>query len=536
MLDCNNSPLPAIFPRVNPGAMMLIHSADIPLVRSLEYAQVCRPCLQRLSRKAGRNLRFASTSAIYTKMSGALGSPSKKAYFKSNDLWTGTNFSLSPLQKHQRSAFEAQRGENQSSIAHTALTSRPTAAAPLHETSLPHRRRKRRQQDHGTDTPNSIPADASSKLSNMSSAAPHNSFKQRFLTYLALTKPRLTFLIVLTTTSAYTLFPVAVSPMSASLTLSPLTLLNLTTGTALSSACANALNMLMEPEHDAKMTRTRNRPLVRRLITPRAAAAFAILTGACGVALLHYGVNPTVAFLGALNVLLYAGCYTPLKRISVVNTWVGAVVGGIPPLMGWAAAAGQATPYEDAGWRDLLFDPYTSAGGWLIAGLLFAWQFPHFNALSYTIRHEYAAAGYRMLASINPRKNAAIALRYSILMLPICVALSYVGVTSWTYAPISVGVNAWVVREAWRFWRHEGGQGTARSLFWASVWQLPLILIMAMVLKQGMWERVFWGGLDEEEWEDALRDLPGDVSANRQKRGDEAKGSGRMVGETQVSA
>lgn len=329
-----------------------------------------------------------------------------------------------------------------------------------------------------------------------------NSFRQRFFTYLSLSKPRLSFLIVLTTTTAYSLFPVAVSPLSTALTLSPLILFNLTAGTALSCASANALNMLLEPAHDAKMSRTRTRPIVRGLISPRRALLFAIATGASGVALLNFGVNPTVAFLSALNIFLYAGVYTPLKRISILNTWVGALVGGIPPLMGWAAAAGQASHLTDPGWRDLLFDPATSAGGWLFAALLVAWQFPHFNSLAYTIRHEYAAAGYRMLPSINPRKAALIALRYSLLMFPVCIGLSYVGVTEWAFAATSTVVNAWMAKEAWRFWREAGAKGSARALFWASVWHLPLVLVLAMVCKKGLWGRFVNGGLGEEElWE-----------------------------------
>lgn len=188
-----------------------------------------------------------------------------------------------------------------------------------------------------------------------------------------------------------------------------------------------------------------------------------------------------------------------MKRLSIINTWIGAVVGGIPPLMGWAAAAGQASPFLNPSWQDLLFSPETSAGGWLLAALLFSWQFPHFNAIAYTIRHEYAGAGYRMLASVNARKNALIALRYSLAMFPVCVGLSAVGVTSWAFVGTSGVVNAWMTREAWRFWRWEGGGGSARALFWASVWHLPLVLVLAMVQKKGLWERFMQGGMDEEE-------------------------------------
>lgn len=366
-----------------------------------------------------------------------------------------------------------------------------------------HNRRQRRKE---VDAPSGIPLDASSQLSALSSASPQHSLRKRFFIYLSLSKPRLTFLMILTTTTAYSLFPVAVDPLTAAMNLSPLTLLNLTTGTALSSACANALNMLMEPEHDAKMSRTRSRPLVRGLLTKQAALGFAMACGTSGVALLHFGVNPTVAFLSALNIFLYAGVYTPMKRLSVANTWVGAVVGGIPPLMGWAAAAGQASTLQDPGWRDYLFDPATSPGGWLLAALLFAWQFPHFNAIAYTIRHEYANAGYKMLASVNVRKNGLIALRYSLAMVPVCAGLCYVGVTGWSFLATSSAVNGWMIRQAWRFWRSDGARGSARGLFWASVWHLPLILALAMFHKKGLWERFINGGFDDEELLQYARD------------------------------
>src|SRR5690606_9566794 len=144
-------------------------------------------------------------------------------------------------------------------------------------------------------------------------------------------------------------------------TLSTLTLLYLTAGTTLSSASANALNMIFEPDYDRQMSRTRNRPLVRGLLTKTQAYAFAATTGTLGVAALHLGVNPPVAALGALNIFLYAGVYTPMKRVHIANTWVGAVVGGIPPLTGWAAAAGSSALHGNP--TELLQHP----GGWLLA-------------------------------------------------------------------------------------------------------------------------------------------------------------------------
>lgn len=305
--------------------------------------------------------------------------------------------------------------------------------------------------------------------------------------------------------------------MSTSVTdapsLSTLTLLFLTSGTFMCIASANALNMLFETQHDARMSRTRNRPLVRGLLSKRAALMFAIGTGLLGSTLLWYGVNPTTALLGAGNIALYGFAYTFAKRLHPVNTWIGAIVGAIPPLMGWCAAASQystadaslsdlASIWEES--KELLFTEQ-AIGGWLIAALLFAWQFPHFFALSYGVRHEYANAGYRMLTSFNMPMASRVSLRYSFAMFPICAGLSYYQVTDPAFVATSSIINAWMLREAVRMWRMNGERGSARALFWASVWQLPIVLVLAMVQKKGLWERV-WTSISGqpalEEWEE----------------------------------
>ncbi|KAF8253818.1 mitochondria protoheme IX farnesyltransferase [Wilcoxina mikolae CBS 423.85] len=362
----------------------------------------------------------------------------------------------------------------------------------------PHRRRQKQTQTAAANTV--IPPDASSLLAS-SSAASSSTLHRSALAYLSLSKPRLTALIVLTTMASYALFPVdPLLSSPAAPTLSALTLVYLTAGTALASSSANALNMAYEPKFDAQMSRTRNRPLVRGLLSTRQAVTFAGVTGMVGVAALHVGVNPTVAALGALNIFLYAGVYTPMKRLSVANTWAGAIVGGIPPLMGWAAASGATA--LDGTMTELLGHP----GGWLLAALLFAWQFPHFNALSWTIREEYKRAGYQMMAWKYPAMNARVALRYSLLFFPICFGLWWVGVTDMGFLVDSSVVNAWVAREAWRFYRKGGEGGRARGLFWASVWHLPLLLVLAMVHKAGMWqgfyERVVGIGQEEDEFDE----------------------------------
>jgi len=375
-------------------------------------------------------------------------------------------------------------------------------------------------------------------LAQLAQQQPAHSLRRRASALLSLSKPRLTVLVVLSAMASYALYPVPafLSPAAVGLadmdapSLSPLTLLFLTTGTTLCSASANALNMLYELSTDALMSRTRARPLVRRLISTRAAALFALAAAAAGVAALWVGVNPTVAGLGAANVVLYAGVYTPLKRISWLNTWVGAVVGGIPPLMGWAAAAGESAT-GDGGWRELLFSfpagwwsalwtggesstdeaagatntTPSSAGGWLLAGLLFAWQFPHFMALSWGVREEYKAAGLKMLSWVDPARNGRVALRYSLGFFPLCVGLCMAGVTEWSFAVTSLPVNYWLAREAVGFWRKQGQGGSAKGLFWASVWHLPVIMVLALVQKKGMWGRV-WRSIVGEPEDDEFED------------------------------
>lgn len=325
--------------------------------------------------------------------------------------------------------------------------------------------------------------------------------------YIALTKPRLTALIVLSTMTSY-----ALAPCEASL--SPL--LFLTLGTTLTSGAANAINMGREHVFDGLMTRTQSRPVVRGLITPNDAFTFAGVTGSLGVAALYFGVNPTVAVLGAANIALYSGLYTTLKRKSILNTWVGALVGTVPPLMGWAASSSLADP-----------------GAWCLAALLYAWQFPHFNALSHNIREEYRRAGYVMTAWTNPALNSRVALRHAIAMFPICVGLSYFGVTDWVFAFDSSIVNGWLTYVAYKFWAEQRNQkqiathtgkelvkssspysqgssssssssarsnGFARSLFWGSVIHLPAILVLAMIHKKGQWDWLL-GPSDGEELE-----------------------------------
>lgn len=313
--------------------------------------------------------------------------------------------------------------------------------------------------------------------------------------YAQLSKSHLTTLVVLTAMGG-----VALSTLPTTVPV----LLATAMGTALCSASANTLNQIQEVPFDAQMARTRTRPLVRRAITPLHATGFAIVTGLSGPLLLWTLVNPTTALLGVLNIALYAGPYTWSKRLTVWNTWIGATVGAIPPLMGWTACGGHILPTTSNSVTLFLPSFFTSAPVDLslidnplaplaLCMVLFSWQFPHFNALSHFVRESYAQAGYRMLCMISPSKNRLVALRHALLFIPICsILVPLSGLTTWAFALSSIIPNAIFIRSAWQFWRY-GGEKQARTLFQHSVWFLPAILGLMMFHKQGM-EWPSWRG------------------------------------------
>ncbi|KAK2623574.1 hypothetical protein QTJ16_007128 [Diplocarpon rosae] len=477
---------------------MIIRSHPTSAFRSNGLRTVCLSCLLSTAKPARLAVArsFSQKSNVRAVAAAESTSRLRAGYFSANRIL-------------ERVRLSSSRGAGATVIPGPASISvhdeaAKTSTPPPSNKDLPHRRRQAARRA-AKEAELVLPQNSSSNLSTAAASAPSNSLRRLISVLLSLSKPRLSVLVVLTACASYSLYPVPellLPSATATPSLSPLTFLFLTTGTTLCAASANAFNMLYEPKWDAMMSRTRNRPLVRGLISTKGAALFATLAGIGGTAALYFGVNPTVSFLGALNIVLYAGAYTPLKRISVINTWIGAVVGGIPPLMGWAAAAGQSATHGD--WQELLLGEQ-NIGGWLLAGLLVAWQFPHFMSLSWSIREEYKNAGYRMLCWVNPARNGRVALRYSLLFFPICIGLCYFNVTEWTFAVASAPVNVYLLREAARFWKLEGHKGSARGLFWASVWHLPVVMILAMVEKKGMWQRV-WSAvmgesvLDDEDW------------------------------------
>jgi len=329
------------------------------------------------------------------------------------------------------------------------------------------------------------------------------SLSQLLKIYGQLSKSRLTFLILLTSMTG-----VAISPLPTTVPV----LLSTALGTALCSASANTFNQIREVPFDAQMSRTRTRPLVRGAISSGHATVFGIVAGLAGPAILATFVNPTAALLGAANIFLYAGVYTSLKRTSILNTWVGSVVGGIPPLIGWTACGGKLFPsssypveffppsfFPEASHIIPLLHVDNPLSPLALFCLLFSWQFPHFNSLAHLTRDSYARSGYKMLSVTNPKLNSLVSLRHSIALLGICSILTPLsGLTTWAFALSSLIPNAFLTRAAWNFWR-SGIEKDARKLWNISLWYLPVVLALMMFHKQGMEWLSFlgWKGHDE---------------------------------------
>jgi len=261
-------------------------------------------------------------------------------------------------------------------------------------------------------------------------------------------------------------------------------------GTALSASGANALNQWWERERDAVMPRTCARPLPQARVTPRQALVCGLVFSALGVGMLA-AVGPAPALVSLATILIYVLLYTPLKPVTTVNTLVGAIPGALPPLIGWTAAASGNPLRAGSGVGGLgaLLEP----GGWSLFALMFVWQIPHFLAIAWMYRDDYAKGGYRMLPIADPdgRRTANTILLWAVLLVPATVAPAVLlhdrlSLVSVVFAVLS---GAGYVALAVRLWRTREIKH-ARAVFIASVIHLPLLLIVMVADALGP---VVWG-------------------------------------------
>lgn len=308
-----------------------------------------------------------------------------------------------------------------------------------------------------TILPESTVAEAA--VSTVSPVGRDKAQKSAFAVFSDLVKARLTSLVLVTTLVGF--YAGSSSPMNY------WRMFNALVGTALLACGAAALNQLLERKLDAKMRRTEDRPLPSGRLSADAVLVIGVGLAVTGLLELTLLVNPLTGLLGAGTLASYLFVYTPLKRVTTLNTLVGAIPGAIPPLMGWTAARGEI-----------------SAAGWSLFAILFLWQLPHFMAIAWLYREDYARAGFKMAPISDPdgRKTAAQAVSHAIGLIPVSLFPALLGVTGVVYFGSALVLSASFLFFAIQFSRRVTAE-RARHLFLASIVYLPVLLIILVLDK-----------------------------------------------------
>ena len=269
-----------------------------------------------------------------------------------------------------------------------------------------------------------------------------------------LVKARLTTLVLLTTLVGFYLGERGAMNFAL--------MFNTLAATALLAAGASALNQWLEREYDAKMLRTQGRPLPSGRMQPATVAIFGGMCSVAGLVYLALAVNPLTSVIGAVTLISYLFIYTPLKRVTWLNTAIGAVPGALPPLMGWTAARGEL-----------------SSEGWALFAILFFWQLPHFFAIAWIYKDEYAKAGFKMLPGIDPdgQRTAQQAVSNTLALLAVSLFPFVFKMAGTTYLAGALVLGAAFLWTAIRFSR-QLTLARARQLFFASIIYLPLLLAL----------------------------------------------------------
>jgi protoheme IX farnesyltransferase len=286
--------------------------------------------------------------------------------------------------------------------------------------------------------------------------------------YLQLVKLSLSIMVVFSSVISYLLAPKIVEYDWVMIGL-------LFVGGMLVTGSANAINQVVEKDTDAMMKRTASRPVAAGRMTVQEGWAFAIITGLAGVLILGYFFNPLSAGLSAFSLFLYAFIYTPLKKVNSIAVLVGAVPGALPCLIGWAAG-----------------DDALTLGGWVLFGLQFLWQFPHFWAIAWLAHKDYSSAGFKLLPSEKgPTKFTAMqTVIYSLLLMPVSLIPYFIGMCSYDDIKGMIGLGLVIIGNLFMLWRcislyQKMDIGSARRVMFGSYLYLPVVLLALLMSKAG---------------------------------------------------
>jgi protoheme IX farnesyltransferase len=286
--------------------------------------------------------------------------------------------------------------------------------------------------------------------------------------YLQLVKLSLSIMVVFSSVISYLLAPKVVEYNWKMILL-------LFAGGMLVTGSANAINQVVEKDTDAMMKRTGKRPVAAGRMSVQEGWAFAILTGALGVFILGNYFNWLAAGLATFSLFLYAFIYTPLKKVSSIAVLVGAVPGALPCLIGWAAG-----------------DDKLSAGGWVLFGIQFLWQFPHFWAIAWVAHKDYTVAGFKLLPSDKgPTKFTALqTVIYSLLLLPVTLIPYYIDMCGYDDIKGTIGIALIVLANVFMIMRcinlyQKMDVSAARKVMFGSYMYLPVVLLALLMSKVG---------------------------------------------------
>lgn len=275
--------------------------------------------------------------------------------------------------------------------------------------------------------------------------------------YLELTKPRINLLVLITTVLGFYLGGKGIVSFER--------LFFLLTGAGTVCAGSSVLNHYLERDYDSKMLRTRNRPLPAGIIQPIHALNFGVLLVLFGLAVLYFKVNLLTAFLSLLTTFLYVLVYTPMKRLSWLNTTIGSIPGALPPMGGWAAATGTI-----------------DAGAWVLFLIMFFWQHPHFFAIAWMCREDYERGGFKMLPVVEPNgKSTFIQITYfSILLILASILPALMGMSGPVYlaGALAAGYALFI---SGRDFTYSRSTADAKKLLKATVFYLPVLLLLIVV-------------------------------------------------------
>ncbi len=292
---------------------------------------------------------------------------------------------------------------------------------------------------------------------NVIAVNPPLTISEKVGAYLELTKPRITFMVVLSALAGFC--------MASKGSINWIQFLHFALGVSLLSSGTSTLNQFIERESDKLMRRTMSRPLPAGKLSATAALMFGLLTALLGEAYLALVVNPLTAWLGLAALVSYVLMYTPLKQRTTLCTAIGAFPGALPPLLGWAAASNEL-----------------ALGGAIMFAILFLWQFPHFHAIAMMYAEDYARANIKMLPVVEPdlKSTSLQIVGYAALLMPISFLPFFLGMSGWVYLIAAILLGTWFLYISINT-AYTKTKVDARTLLKTSVIYLPILYIV-MVL------------------------------------------------------